>query len=48
MRFFFKNEAFSLQKLKHFFVHLLWSETELFFVDDPTTLMHFIDCMRAN
>ena len=24
----FKNEAFSLQKLKHFFVHLLWSKTK--------------------
>ena len=45
----FKNEDFSLQKLKHlFFVHLLWLETKLFFADGPMTHMHFIDWVTAN
>ena len=38
-----RDEVFSLQKVKFFFVHLLWSETKLFFVDGPTTLVNFID-----
>ena len=32
----------SLQKLKFSFVTLLWSETNLFLEDGPTTLVHFI------
>ena len=37
-----RDEVFSLQKVKYFFVNLLWSETKLFFVDGPTTLVNFI------
>ena len=39
----FRDEGLSLQKVLVFFVHLLWSKTNLFFVDGPMTLVNFID-----
>ena len=37
-----------LYKRLSFFVHLLWSETKLFFIDGPMTpLVNFIDWMGS-
>ena len=39
----FRDEVLPIQRLKSLFVDLFWLETEVFFVDGPTTLVHFID-----
>ena len=39
----FEDGVLSLQKLKAFFVYVLWSESKLFIKDDPSTLIDFID-----
>ena len=44
----FRDEALSIQKLMFSFVNLLWSETNLFLEDGPTTLVRFIDWMGVN
>ena len=41
----FRDKLLSIQKLKFYFVNLLWSETNLFIEDGPTTLVHFINWM---
>ena len=38
-----RGEFLSLQRLKSFFLLLLWSETKLFFANGPMTFVHFID-----
>ena len=43
----FRDEVFSIQRLKSFFVHLFGSETKEYFEDDPTTVVHFIDCVDS-
>ena len=44
----FGSGLFSTKKLKQFLVHLLWSETKSFFVDGPTTLLHFTDWVSTS
>ena len=39
----FEGGVLSMQKLKAFFVYLLWSESKLFIKDGPSTLIDFID-----
>ena len=39
----FDDGVLSLQKLKAFFVYLLWSESKLFIKYGPLTLIDFID-----
>ena len=46
----FRNEDLSLQKLKSSFgqfAYLLWMETKLFIVDDPSTLVAFINWLEC-
>lgn len=38
----FTDDLLSAQKLMSSFVHLLWYENKVF-LDDPTTLVNFID-----
>ena len=38
----FRNDVLSLQKIKLYFVYLLWSETKLYIVDGPS-LDHLIN-----
>ena len=37
------GEVLSMQQLKTYFVHLLWSETNLSSMGGPSTLFGFID-----
>ena len=37
----FGDEILSIQRLKSSFVHLFWSETKVYFVDGPASLVHF-------
>ena len=39
----FKDEVFSLQRIKTSFVFLLLSEMKLFIVDGPLTIAGFVD-----
>ena len=39
----FRDEHLSIQRLKSSFVHHFWLETKVFFVDVPTSLVHFFD-----
>ena len=39
----FRDEVLPLQKVKSFFVYLLWPETKMFSVDGPMALVHFFD-----
>ena len=39
----FEGGVLSMQKLKAFFVYLLWLESKLFIKDSPSTLIDFID-----
>ena len=39
----FEGGVLSMQKLKAFFVYLLWFESKLFIKDSPSTLIDFID-----
>ena len=39
----FEDGVLSIQKLKFFFVYLLWSETKLWIKDGPLTLIDFIE-----
>ena len=43
----FKGSALSMQKLKAFFVYLLWSESKLFIKDGPSMPIDFIDWMGS-
>ena len=38
----------SIQKVKSFFVHLLWSETKMAILDGPITLVRFIYWVSLN
>ena len=44
----FRDKALSIQKLKFYFVNLLWSKTNLVLEDGPMALVHFIDWMGVN
>ena len=39
----FEDDVLSIQRLKSSFVFLLWSETNLFIKDGPSTLVGFLD-----
>ena len=39
----FRDEVLSIQKLKTYFVFLLWLETKLSIVDGPSPIVTFID-----
>ena len=39
----FRDEVLSIQRLKSSFVYLFWSETKVYFVDGPTSLVNFFD-----
>ena len=43
----FEDGVLSLQKLKAFFVYLLWSKSKLFIKDCPSTLIDFIDWVAS-
>ena len=43
----FEGSVLSIQKLKAFFVYLLWSESKLFIKDGPLTLIDFIDWVSS-
>ena len=38
-----RAEVLSIQRLKSLLVHLFWSETKVFFVGGPISLVHIID-----
>ena len=38
-----RDEVLSIQRLKSSFEHLFWSETKVYFVDGPMSLVHFFD-----
>lgn len=42
-----RDDILSIQRLMSSFVHLLWSETKVFFVDGPTTFVSFFDGVGA-
>ena len=44
----FEDGVLSIQKLKIYFVYILWSETKLWIKDGRSTLIDFIEwvCMR--
>ena len=44
----FEDDVLSIQRLKGSFVYLLWSETNLFIKDDPSTLINFIDWVGSS
>ena len=43
----FEGGVPSMQKLKAFFVYLLWFESKLFIKDGPLTLIDFIDWVSS-
>ena len=44
----FENEVLSIQRLKTSFLNSLWSETNLFIKDDPSTFVEFIDWVGSH
>ncbi|KAJ9674403.1 hypothetical protein PVL29_023759 [Vitis rotundifolia] len=44
----FEDSVLSIQRLKAYFVYLLWLETKLWIKDGPSTLIDFVDwvCFR--
>ena len=43
----FRDEVLSIQRLKSLFVHLFLSKTKVSIVEEPMTLVHFIDWVGA-
>ena len=44
----FEDEVLSIQRLKTSFLNSLWSETNLFIKDDPSTFVEFIDWVGSH
>ena len=44
----FKDDVLSIQRLKYSFVLSIWSESKLFIVDCPLTIVNFIDWLDSN